>query len=87
MKLSILLLLAFLKLPLNIYGILSLSLISIVFSAIRNAISSPSIAQGPAIRKKLSDFRCLKLFIEFKSIERIFTNLSFIILIRYKEIS
>lgn len=37
--------------PLNIYGIFSLFVIPTTFSAIRNAISSPSIAQGPATER------------------------------------
>jgi hypothetical protein len=44
--------LAFRKEPLKIKGISSRSLISLIFSAISKAISSPSIAQGPARRKK-----------------------------------
>ena len=54
-KLSILDLFAFLKLPLKIKGISNLEVISKIFSAILNAISSPSIAQGPAITKKLPE--------------------------------
>ena len=54
-KLSILDLFAFLKLPLKIKGISNLEVISKIFSAILNVISSPSIAQGPAITKKLPD--------------------------------
>ena len=50
-KLSIRLRLAFLKLPLNMYGILSLSVSSQTCSAIRIAIASPSIAHGPASKK------------------------------------
>ena len=46
-KLSILLLFAFLKLPLKIKGTMYLFEIFKIFSAILNAISSLSIAQGP----------------------------------------
>ena len=63
-KLSSLLLLAFLKLPLKMYGISNFSEISITLSAILNAISSLSIAHGPAIRKKLLESRNLILGIE-----------------------
>jgi hypothetical protein len=39
---------AFLYEPLNIQGISNLLLIELILSAISNAISSPSIAHGPA---------------------------------------
>src|SRR5690625_1324506 len=64
-KLSRRLLLAFLKLPLKIYGILSESVMDTIFSAISKAIVSPSIAHGPAIRKKLSESECLIFGIRF----------------------
>ncbi len=41
------------KISLKIYGILSLSVMETIFSAMRSAISSPSMAHGPAIKKKL----------------------------------
>ena len=67
-KLSNLLLLAFLKLPLNIKGISSLFVIFNISSAILFAICSSSIAQGPAIRKKLFELVCFSLGILFNSI-------------------
>ena len=49
---------AFLKLPLNMNGISNRFVMPSIFSAIDIAISSPSIAQGPASRKKLLEFVC-----------------------------
>jgi len=57
-KLSIRLLLAFLKLPLNTNGIFYLTGMLRIRSAISIAIFSPSIAHGPAKRKKLLDAEC-----------------------------
>jgi hypothetical protein len=44
-----------LKLPLKIKGISSFDVISRILLAILKAISSPSIAQGPAIMKKFPE--------------------------------
>ena len=53
--------LAFLKEPLKIKGISSLFVIFTIRSAICKAMSSPSMAQGPAIKKKLCELLCFIL--------------------------
>ena len=58
-KLSIRERFAFLNDPLKTYGISNLSVTLTSFSAMRRAISSPSIAQGPANKKKLPLVVCL----------------------------
>ena len=53
--------LAFLNETLKIKGIYSLFVIFTIRSAICKAMSSPSMAQGPAIKKKLPDEVCFIL--------------------------
>jgi hypothetical protein len=57
-------------------GISNLSVIVIIFSAIRIAIASPSMAQGPASRKKFPDFVCFICGIKSRFIKKYFYKIT-----------